>query len=472
MNLRSTQGSVFRQVRSGIQLNLGRVSRAQQEVATGKRILRPSDDPVGTSYAIALRRQIASIESYKTAVDRSRPVIDTASSQLQEASNMVADARALIIQGMNGTLSQADRDTLAQQLELTFDGLLSVVNSRWEDRYLFSGTATGTEPFQVETVNGQRRVVYAGDDGSQSVAIGRNVEIDVNTPGSTIFGRFDYSGTTYQGMTGIQSGTSADSGSGYSQLTLRHDATTGTPGAGIALVQMGDTILGDHDLVVDGTLGTVQLGAGSPVSIPSPLPADLVVRDSDGSEVHLDLTGWTGADVTATLTGEGSISLDGGTFQPIDGTETDLELIDPQIGTVLHVDTTGVTRAGGELVTFGGTTNIFDTLLGAAADLRNADGLLQSEIVERLNHRITELDSNFDSLQIANGNLGSRAARLQLTDDRLGDLSVQLEGILSGVEDADLTDAVLEMTRAEQTLEVAQATGARLIQQSLLNYLR
>ena len=58
------------------------------------------------------------------------------------------------------------------------------------------------------------------------------------------------------------------------------------------------------------------------------------------------------------------------------------------------------------------------------------------------------------------------------TESRLGDLSVHLDSLVSSLEDADLADVVLDMTRAEQTLQLAQGTGARLINQSLLSFLR
>ena len=65
-------------------------------------------------------------------------------------------------------------------------------------------------------------------------------------------------------------------------------------------------------------------------------------------------------------------------------TETDLELTDPATNTVLHLDATGVRRAGRELVTFGGTVNAFDVLQGIADDLRDPDGLSHADLRDRL----------------------------------------------------------------------------------------
>ena len=183
------------------------------------------------------------------------------------------------------------------------------------------------------------------------------------------------------------------------------------------------------------------------------------------------MTGWTGADFSGTVTGSGSVSIDGGTYQAVTLTETNLELVNPDSGAVVHLDTTGISRAGEELVTFEGAANLFDTLAGVVEDLRNEDGIATGEVVDRLNQRLGEFDRNHQNFLTALGQLGSRAARLDATASSLADTSVHLQGLVSSVEDADLAEVVLDLTRAEQTLQVAQATGARLLQQTLLNYL-
>ena len=473
MALRPTQRSTYALIHSGLILNQTRLARAQQEIATGKRILAPSDDAVGTAFTMSVRRQQAALSGWLSAIGGARPYVSTASSELQQGSNLVADARARIVEGMNGTLSASDRESIATAIEVVYDSLLEIANARSGDRYLFSGTATDTRPF-VESSEGGRRVVrYAGDSSEQTILVARDVEIEINVTGRAVFAAEEFSGVGYGSLTGIAGGTSADSGAGYHDLHLRHDATVGTPGAGIALAGGGaqDSILGDHTLVVDATAGTVQLGDGAPQSIPSPLPASFAVRDADGSQVVLDFTGWTGADTAAVLTGQGSIALNDGAFQAITLTETDLELVDASSGAVLHVDTTGVTRAGTELVTYGGAANLFDTLRGAIDDLRNGSDLEPSEIHARLADRLVELDRNHRSLLGQLGRLGVREQRLDATEARLNDLTVHLESLRSSVEDADVAEVVLELSRAEQTLQIAQATGARLIQRTLLNFL-
>ena len=139
---------------------------------------------------------------------------------------------------------------------------------------------------------------------------------------------------------------------------------------------------------------------------------------------------------------------------------------------MLHLATTEVTRAAPELVPCGGTANIFDTLRGVAQDLRNDQGFEPGEALVRVQLRLEEFDRNHSNLLMSMGELGARASRLNTAEQGLVDLGLHLDSLVSSIEDADLSEVILDMSRAEQTLQVAQGTGARLINQTLLNFLR
>jgi flagellar hook-associated protein 3 FlgL len=445
-------------------------------MATGKRILRASDDAVGSALVISLRRQAGNVQSFQHAVDSARPPLDTGSSALEDGSQLLSEARALTLQGINGTLGQEDRNSLAYQIDLLRQSLLEAANVQSGDRHVFGGTATDRAPFEEYEAGGTTRVRYMGNDEEQHVSIGRVADVPINVSGRSVFAAFEYTETSFTGVTGARHGTSADSGTGFHTLVVRHDATSGL-GAGIVSANGGtdDTIVGDHALVIDATAGTAQLGTGEVVVIPgvsTPEYSDFVLEDADGSEIHLDLTGWSGLDFSGTAHGDASIALDGGSFAALDLSATDLELTDEASSSVLHIDATSITRAGEDLVNFRGASNVFDTLQGIADDLRSGDDLGNAGLVSRLNERLGELDRNSANLLGGLGQLGSRVARLETTGERLGEVDLRLKGLISDTQEADLSSVALELTRAEQTLQVAQATGARLLQQSLLNYLR
>ena len=169
--------------------------------------------------------------------------------------------------------------------------------------------------------------------------------------------------------------------------------------------------------------------------------------------------------------GQGSISLDGTNFTTLDFAAADLELSDPTLGRVLHVDTRGIQRAGVELVTFGETGNPFDLIQGMVEDLRNGQELDSADLAERLSVRLEDLDRVHDDLLLGLGVVGARSARLTSSSARQGEVELDLAARLSEIEDADLAEVATDLARSQLLLEVAQAASARVLQTSLLNFL-
>ncbi|MCB9916270.1 MAG: flagellar hook-associated protein FlgL [Planctomycetes bacterium] len=477
MTIRPTQTSTFSLVARGLTLNFLKLATAQERVATGKSILRPSDDAVGTARAMSMRRQIGQLSRFRDSVDAGQPVLETSTSALEEASGILSEARSLLVTAMSGSMNPTDREAIGLQIELILEKLVDVANSKLGDRYLFAGTKTSEAPFELTREGTLMKVDYKGNEERQNISIGFGTEIALNIPGSEIFGSPSVQSVDFAGLTGLALGPSASQGEGFADVELRHDATVGALGSGLALVSGGalDTVLGAHTLVVDSGANTVTLDGGLPHHIPDttdPDFTDFVVTDENGAELHLDFSAYDHTHSVSAVDGQGSISLDGSTYSPLTFTETDLELLDTATGTVLHVDATGVRRAGNEAVSFAGNTDIFSVLASAAHDLRNGDGLPPSDVVDRVQLRFAEFERNFDRILKGLGTLGAHTERLLSSGDRLESLSLNVEGLLSQVEDTDLAQVVLEMTKSEQTLQVAQATGSRLIQNSLLNYLR
>ena len=470
--------SSFGQVLLGLRANQWRSLQAQEHLASGRRLLRPSDDPAGAARSLLLRRELANVDRTRGSIAAGKTALDGAVSGVQHASGLFTEARELLLQGMNGTLNDQDRATLAHAIGVLRDQLLDIGNLRVNENYAFGGTRTDAAPWEEVTAGGRTRVVYRGDDAEQRVRAGEDVEVGITIRGDQVFGRAIPGATRFDGLTGVRGGLTADEGTGYAYLELRHDSTDigSLTGVGVQLVEEGrfDTLLGSKLLTLDGAAGTLKLGEGPAVTLPpagSSERADVVAVDEFGAELHLDLSGWTGSSFSGSVSGAGSISLDGDEYSALTLTETDLELTDPTFGLVLHVDTTEVRRAGKELVTFGDTVNAFDLLQGIAEDLENADGLAADEVFERLSQRLVDLDRVHEDLLLGIGVLGSRSARLSTADARASNLDLELSKSLSDVEDVDLAEAALELARSDMILQVAQASGARLLQTSLLEFL-
>ena len=94
------------------------------------------------------------------------------------------------------------------------------------------------------------------------------------------------------------------------------------------------------------------------------------------------------------------------------------------------------------------------------------------EIVQRLNMGLDELDRNQSNVLGGIGVLGSRSTRLGNTVGRLDIQAVNLSGMVSELRDVDFSEAVLDLTLAEQRLQLVQTSGTRMIKNSLLNFIR
>lgn len=480
MSIRPTQASTFAFVQQGMIDNYAKLVDAQAQVSSGKRILRPSDDPVGASQALNLRTRVDGLERFLDAIGGGTRELDTAASVLQDAGGLIAEGRSVVLEALNGSTSPADRLVLATKLREIKAQLLTQANSAVGGRYLFAGTEQRADPFRTSDVHGAARVSYAGNLDQQELLVGSDLKMAIGIPGGEIFAAQEFQGVRFEGLTGASLGATANQGRGPVTLFVRHDTSTlslNAGGAGIVLAAGGanDNVIGTHALTLDPVAGTATLGAGPARPLPgvgSPNYSNFALSNDQGDLVHLDLSAWGGAATTGTVVGTGSMSLDRTAWTPVDLVSTDVELVDATTNTVLHVDVTGIHRSGDELVSFDGTVNIFDALESIAATLENQAGLSTSEQDTRVRLLFGEIDRNHDNVVAALSTVGSRSARLKDLEEHYADAGIELQTQLSRIEDADYSQVVLDMMRAEQALQATQSLGSRLMQTSLLNFLR
>ncbi len=131
--------------------NYRSLSDSQRQVSTGKRILTPSDDPVGIALALGLRRDQKAGEAWGRNIDDSLTWMNTTDRALDQALDVVQRARELAVQGGNGTLSAESRALIAAEVDSLKSQFVEIGNSSLGGRYIFGGTATDTPPFDPTT---------------------------------------------------------------------------------------------------------------------------------------------------------------------------------------------------------------------------------------------------------------------------------------------------------------------------------
>jgi flagellar hook-associated protein 3 FlgL len=144
---RSTFGQTTRTFLSDLHANSRAIDRVQHQVSTGKRITAPSDDPVGIAQALRLRQDQASMAAWRANIDDSLTWLQATETALDGKTQIIQRVRELAVQGANGTLSAADRATLAKEVRELRTQMVEIGNSALAGRHLFAGTGTLARPF-------------------------------------------------------------------------------------------------------------------------------------------------------------------------------------------------------------------------------------------------------------------------------------------------------------------------------------
>lgn len=158
----------------------------QQQISSGLRVQRPSDDP--GAYSLIRYYQIADAASRQFQVNTTRTdgrlgVID---GKLQDLSNMIQRVSELVVAGSDGTKSPGDRHAMGEEINQYVEDAVSLANTTHEGEHIFAGLRTDTAPYTVtRDANGKiTAVTYQGNQDTRSVEIGQNVYVPANLPGS------------------------------------------------------------------------------------------------------------------------------------------------------------------------------------------------------------------------------------------------------------------------------------------------
>ncbi len=165
-------------------LNAG-LQKTQQQIATGKRVINPSDDPVAAARILKLDQETAQIGQFQRNVDLAENRLEQEESTLSDVTNLIERVRELTVQAGNGALSADDRNSIASELRQRLDQLASLGNTRdASGEYIFSGFKGNTPAFG-QNISGDW--VYQGDEGQRSLEIDTGVKVAISDSGKEIF---------------------------------------------------------------------------------------------------------------------------------------------------------------------------------------------------------------------------------------------------------------------------------------------
>ncbi len=479
---------------------------ANQRIATGKRINKPSDDPFGIQDTLTLRSSIAQIKQFGRNIDNNRLFLNTGDSSLESVGLGLTRARELA-QSSLGPSNDADtRSIIATEIQTILDQAIQEANTQVKGQFIFGGTNLLSAPYQA---NGSGPgAVYSGNSDSLEVEVASNLTIPITRPGSGVFGTdmnpalnvntllvnlnggagvalasfnitdragnaavvniggavtvndvigaingagINVTASLNSSQTGLQ--LTDSSGTILQSLTVTETGSTTAADLGILRVNDGNIVGGDLNPVLSTatlisdlnggnglTLGQIDIVNGA-LSANVDLSAALTVNDV------LTAINGAGVNVTANINGPGNA------LQVVSNAPTTTAVISEVAGG----DTAFLLGIGG-----GNVFTALDTLREA----------LQRNDTNAISASFENLDGALDTILQARSEFGAHIRTMDNLETRHSADEVSETAQLSDVEDSDLVRDASDVAALQLALEATLNTSARVLQPSLLDFLR
>ena len=428
--MRVSSGMIYSAGLASIQKQTSSLLHTQQQVASGRRILTPADDPVAAARALEVEQAQNTNALYQNNQKAAGESLGLEEGRLVSAGDLIRNVRTLAVQGGGGALSDRDRRSIAAELRQRFDELLGLANATdGSGQHLFSGYMGDTTPFSGTVATG---VVYAGDEGQRQQQVSASRQIAVSDSGNDIFMRIRNGNASY-----ATAATASNAGSGVIDAgTVTDPALWDAAGNGkdftiVFAVSAAVPPVTTYD-IVDNVSGDSLLTGAAPGAAPLPrvfTPGQAIVLKNQGAEPAFDYG--------AQLVISGS---------PADGDTFDVD-------------------ASSSQSLFATLGNLIDAL-ESGTNTTSGNALLAN----RIGSALSNLDQAQDNLLRVRAAIGSRLNEIEALASAGEGLDLNYEETLSRLRDVDYAAAITQLTQEQGYLEAAQKSFLKVTDLSLFNY--
>jgi flagellar hook-associated protein 3 FlgL len=404
-----------------------------QQIASGRRVVNPSDDPQAASRAVGVSQAKAVTQQFADARVSARNTLAQGESVLNSVADAIASAKTLLVQGASDTLSDVDRRSVASELRGIYETLIGQANATdGNGRYLFGGYQDNSPPFARTSGEGISGVSYVGDENSREQRIDASRLMPVADHGRTVF-------------------QSVPSGAGYVARVERESP--------------GDISLGTQQGFVRNE-GSVAFTSGPSRVDPN---AQHFGKAFTMSFVEVEVDGETTMrvqvanpdDPTELIYDEAYVS---GRAVSFGGISITLEGA-PAGGDQIQLRPANAASANQDL--FKSLKDAIDLLeLDQEGTPEN-----RAHFRNTINTVMRELDNNLDNVLTVRASMGARLNELDVVDAVAGNRMMNYEKTLSDLVDLDYAKAIAEYSLRQVGLQAAQKAFVDVKSMSLFNFL-
>lgn len=383
----------------------------QQQLASGRRMLTPADDPFASARALEISQSDSANTQFVTNRNAAKHSTAMAETILKSATSLLQDARTATVGDGSGVLTISDKRALAEDLQGRLDELVGLANSTdGVGNFLFSGFQGKTQPFVKNASGG---IQYMADEGQRMIQVDSSRQLATSDAGSDIFMRIK---------------------NGNGKFVV--DTFSGNAGNGIHSqgVVTDPKLLTGHDYKIAFTVDTVD---GRP-------------------ETNYEVVNLTTQQVVtkcSPFTSGQAISFDGMQLE-INGAPADC-------------DEFYVTPSENESV----FKTMSDLIVALKTESPMGGSAAKAQFTNSVNRALNNIDRDLENISTVRTSLGSRLREIDALQVTGEDLGLQYKSKLSELQDVDFNKAVSDLNQQQTSLTAAQKSFKQVSDLSLFNYL-
>ena len=387
------------------------VARTQLQISTGKRVLTPSDDPVGATRIVAFNQEIARFEQLNDNTNFAESRLELEEATLASSIDLIQRVRELIITGNTATLGLSERKGIIHEIELRLNELVGLGNTRDAGgEYMFAGFKGSTQPFTRDPTG---KLIYAGDEGQRFIQIGTSTQVSISDSGQSVFQSIKAGNGSF-----VVKDNPANTGTGVIDNGSVVDFVAYTPDT--YTITFTTNSAGERAFNVQNSSGTYLI----PASVPPDDP-------NNDAQTYVE-------DAVITF---------GGIKTSISGT--------PEVGDTFTIEPSK-------------NHSIFETFEDAIVGLAKTD----TERLNAMSRVLINLDQALNNITDTRSVIGARLNAIEAEREVNDSVILSTKKNLSTIEDLDIAQAVSELTQRSLALTAAQQSFVRIQGLTIFNFIR
>lgn len=189
MAIRVTQNMLNNNMLRNLHQSMRHMDKLQEQLSSGKKVSRPSDDPVVATRGMFYRSSLMEVEQYQRNVDDAESWVELTDKTLDEIGNVMQRISELLVYSGDGALSPSDLQAMAQEVAQLKEHLGTLANQQLNGKYIFGGSATNVAPYNpaAPTASGGVGDFTSTNSEEVNLEVSQNVFVGININAQNVF---------------------------------------------------------------------------------------------------------------------------------------------------------------------------------------------------------------------------------------------------------------------------------------------